>query len=325
MKILVTGATGFLGFRLIEKLHNLKYVNEIVATGRQIRKTHFIKSHKVNYILGDISDSNFVNKIISKTDVVINCAALSAPWGTYSEFKKANIKTQTNIINASKNNGVKKIIFISSPGVYYEFKDKLNISEEDPLPKKFVNNYAKTKFQAEELLRSSEIPHVIFRPRAIIGRGDHVIMPRLIKAYDEKKLKIVGNGENIVDFTPVSNVVDAIILSINNEDALNQTFNLSNGTPVKLWEKINYVLKKLDKKIITKKVPYGIAYFVTYISELKSKVLKSKEPATTTYSIGILSKSFTLNIQKAEKILKYKPKQSIDDAIEEFVVWYKKK
>ena len=64
------------------------------------------------------------------------------------------------------------------------------------------------------------------------------------------KLKIIGDGENLVDLTPVCNVVDAIILSMNNKAALNQTFNLSNGDPVKLWDKINAVLK--NKIIIIK-------------------------------------------------------------------------
>lgn len=323
MRILVTGATGFLGFRLIEKLNSLVYINDIIATGRKIKKTHFVESNKINYILGDLSDKPFVNQITKDVDVLINCASLSSPWGSYSDYKKANIDSQNNLIDASKINKIKKIIYISSPGVYYEFRDKIDISEEDLLPKKFVNHYAKTKFLAEELLRASNIPYVIFRPRALIGRGDYVIVPRLIKAYDEKKLKIVGNGQNLVDLTPVSNVVDAIILSINSDKAINQTFNLSNGKPVKLWEVINYVLKKLDRNIISQRVPYKIAYGVSYLFELRSKIFNSDEPTTTRFSIGILAKSFTLNIQKANNILKYVPKQTTQEAIEEFLKWYK--
>ena len=323
MKILVTGATGFLGSRLIEKLDGLNYIDGIIATGRKIRTTHYIESEKIKYILGDLSEEKFVNKITSEVDIIINCASLSSPWGTYSDFEKANIDTQNNLIQASKINKIKKIIYISSPGVYYEFKDLIDILETSPLPKKFVNHYAKTKFLAEELLKSSKIPYVIFRPKAIIGRGDHVIVPRLIKAYDDQKLKIVGNGKNLVDLTPVSNVVDAIILAINNEDAINQTFNLSNGKPIKLWEVINYVLKKLNKNKVTQRVPYNIAYFVTYINELISKIFNLGEPSTTRYSIGILAKSFTLNINKANDILKYVPKQTTQEAIEEFLEWYK--
>ena len=322
MKILVTGATGFLGSRLIEKLDSLNYIDGIIATGREIRKTHYIESKKIKYVLGDLSEKVFVNQITREVDIIINCASLSSPWGTYSDFEKANIYTQNNLIQASKINNIKKIIYISSPGVYYEFKDLIDISENNPLPKKFVNHYAETKFLAEELLKSSKIPYVIFRPKAIIGRGDHVIVPRLIKAYNDQKLKIVGDGKNLVDLTPVSNVVDAIILAINNEEAINQTFNLSNGKPVKLWDVINYVLKKLNKSKVTQRVPYSIAYFVTYINELISKTFSSEEPSTTRYSIGILAKSFTLNIKKANDILKYVPNQTTQEAIEEFLDWY---
>lgn len=325
MKILVTGATGFLGSRLIEKLNSLNYINEIIATGRKLRKTHFVESQKIKYVLGDLSDKLFVNQITSEVDILINCASLSSPWGTYSDFEKANIYTQINLIEASKNNKVKKIIYISSPGVYYEFKDIINVSEKEPLPKTFVNHYSKTKFLAEELLKSSKVPYIIFRPKAIIGRGDHVIVPRLIKAYDEQKLKIVGNGNNLIDLTPVSNVVDAIILAINNDSVINETFNLSNGKPVKLWDVINYVLKKLDRTIVTKKVPYWIAYLVSYIYELHSKVFNTGEPTTTRYSIGVLAKSCTLNIEKAFNLLKYVPNQTTEEAIEEFLKWYKSK
>tara|TARA_B100000768_G_scaffold181554_1_gene205032 strand:- start:4184 stop:5164 length:981 start_codon:yes stop_codon:yes gene_type:complete len=325
MKILVTGATGFLGSRLIEKLNSLNYINEIIATGRKLRKTHFVESQKIKYVLGDLSDKLFVNQITSEVDILINCASLSSPWGTYSDFEKANIDTQINLIEASKNNKVKKIIYISSPGVYYEFKDIINISEKEPLPKTFVNHYSKTKFLAEELLKSSKVPYIIFRPKAIIGRGDHVIVPRLIKAYDEQKLKIVGNGNNLIDLTPVSNVVDAIILAVNNDNAINETFNLSNGNPVKLWDVINYVLKKLDRTIVTKKVPYWIAYLVSYTYELHSKVFNTGEPTTTRYSIGVLAKSCTLNIEKAFNLLKYVPNQTTEEAIEEFLKWYKSK
>ena len=323
MKILVTGATGFLGSRLIEKLNSLNYINEIIATGRKLRRTHIVESQKIKYILGDLSDKVFVNQITSEVDILINCASLSSPWGTYLDFEKANIHTQINLIEACKTNKVKKIIYISSPGVYYEFKDIIGISEKDPLPKTFVNHYAKTKFLAEELLKSSKLPYVILRPKAIIGRGDQVIVPRLIKAYDEQKLKIVGNGKNLIDLTPVSNVVDAIILAINNDKAINQTFNLSNGKPVKLWDVVNYVLKKLDRSIVTKKVPFWIAYIVSHLYELNSKVFNTGEPATTRYSIGVLAKSFTLNIQKANNVLKYVPNQTTEEAIEEFLKWYK--
>ena len=82
-------------------------------------------------------------------------------------------------------------------------------------------------------------------------------------------------------------------------------------------------IKKLNKKKVTQRVPYRIAYFVTYINELVSKIFNLGEPSTTRYSIGILAKSFTLSIKKANDILKYVPNQTTQEAIEEFLEWYK--
>ena len=93
MNVLVTGATG-LGSRLIEKLDTLNYIDGIIATGRKIRKTHYIESKKIKYLLGDLSEEQFVNQITKDVDILINCASLSSPWGSYSDFEKANVNTQ---------------------------------------------------------------------------------------------------------------------------------------------------------------------------------------------------------------------------------------
>ena len=90
MKILVTGATGFLGLRLIEKLDNLNYIDGIITKGRKIRKTHYIESKKIKYLLGDLSDNKFDNQITSEVDILINRASLSSPWWNYSDFEKEN-------------------------------------------------------------------------------------------------------------------------------------------------------------------------------------------------------------------------------------------
>lgn len=324
MKILLTGATGFLGYRTLEKLILQDQVSSIVAIGRTIKKTHEISHSKVEYKLGDLCDKHFVHEAIGDCTHVIHAAALSSPWGKQNDFFNANVISQRNLLDAAKKNNVEKYVFVSTPSLYFELKDKLNIKESDDLPNKFINAYAATKYQAEMELEASNIPYVILRPRALTGRGDTVIMPRLIRAYDEGRLKIIGSGENIADLTSVSNVVDAIYLSlIADENAINETYNITNGEPVKLWETINNVLLKLDKTPPTKKVPYGLVKFIAQLMELKSRLTNMKEPTLTKYGVGTLSKSFTMDISKAKELLNYTPKQSTEEAIEEFVQWYK--
>jgi nucleoside-diphosphate-sugar epimerase len=324
MRILVTGATGFLGYRVVEQLAKLTHVENIVATGRVIKRQHHITHQKVDYVLGDLVGLEFVKSVVKDVDYIIHAAALSSPWGLFEDFEKANLISQKNIISAARQSSVKRIVFISTPSLYFDNTDRLNIRESDPLPEKFINAYAYTKRQAEIELEKSSIPYVILRPRALIGRGDTVIMPRLIRANKERKLKIIGNGNNQVDLTSVANVVDAILLSLKiSGKGLNETYNISNGESVKLWEQIIFVLQMLDHKIPTKRIPYFIAQTVARLMEWKSKMTNMKEPALTVYSIGTLTKSFTMDISKAKKLLGYEPRVSTKESILEFIKWYK--
>ena len=82
MNILLTGATGFLGFRTLERLVQLSNVRKILATGRSLRKSREILNPKVEYVLGDLKDKLFVSTILKDIDIVINAASLSSPWGS---------------------------------------------------------------------------------------------------------------------------------------------------------------------------------------------------------------------------------------------------
>lgn len=324
MNILLTGATGFLGFRTLERLVQLSNVRKIVATGRSLRKSREILNPKVEYVLGDLKDKLFVSTILKDIDIVINTASLSSPWGSEDDFYLANVLTQEHIISSSKILGVKRFIYISSPSIYYNGEDRIMVKEKDPLPTRFVNNYSKTKREAEVLLENSNLNYIILRPRAIIGRGDTVIMPRLIKAHSDGRLKIIGNGENKVDLTSVNNVVESIILSMNAPDkALNNAYNITDRNPVSLWTSINSVLKGIGKEQVSKTVNFRVAYFAAFLMEWLSRWITKKEPSLTRYSVGVLSKNFTLDVSKAENLLNYNPVITTEESIEEFINWYK--
>ena len=324
MKILLTGATGFLGFRTLEKLVEWPAVSEVVATGRTLRDSHKVNHPKVSYVLGDLSDAAFVRELVKDVNYIIHAAALSAPWGDYETFKRANLVSQQNLLAASKGRRLQKYVFISTPSLYFDSSDRLNIKESDPLPRKFINHYAATKRLAEIELEKSSLPYVILRPRALTGRGDTVIMPRLIRAFDEGRLKTIGKGTNMVDLTSVANVVDAIMLSLTaSDEATNEIYNISNGEPVALWEKVALVLKSMGKELSQQKISYSVANSLAHVLEWKAKITNGKEPVLTVYSVGTLAKSFTMDISKAKALLGYQPKLSTDEAIHEFVDWYR--
>lgn len=324
MNIVITGATGFLGSQIVKRFASLDAVNQIIATGRTLKESNHVHSTKVKYLLGNLEDAAFTNSLFAnKVDIVVNCASKSSPWGSKNEFYKANIITQQNLITASKSNHVSRFIYISSPSIYFDFEDQYGITEQTTLPYKMVNNYAASKVQAEKILENAQLNYVTLRPRALIGAGDTVIMPRLLRSHLAGRLSIMGSGTNIVDLTPVQNVVDAVWLAVNtHQKNCNTAYNISNGIGTALWPQINSMLTKLGYKPITKKHSYKLLYCVAWLMELHAKITQ-KEPTLTRYSVGILARNFTLDIAKATEKLSYVPKQTISEAIDEFVKWYK--
>ncbi|MEZ4771862.1 MAG: NAD-dependent epimerase/dehydratase family protein [Bacteroidia bacterium] len=325
--ILLTGATGFLGFRILERLVENRFPGKIIASGRILKPGAEISADNVHYILGDLSDPQYVESLFVQGEIsyVIHCAALSSPWGKYEEFFKANVLPQQSLVGISEKHKIRRFVHISTPSLYFDFYNRLGIKESDPLPHKFVNHYAATKREAEILLEKSNLEWISLRPRALVGRGDTVIMPRVIRAYDEGKLRIIGDGKNVVDITPVSNVVDAVMLSLTaGEAACGKKYNIANGAPVQLWDVLRDVLRRLDRNLPDKKVPLSVAMAAATVMEVTARWLfANREPALTRYSVGTIGLSFSMDILLAQKNLGYNPRQSVEEAISEFVEWYK--
>jgi 2-alkyl-3-oxoalkanoate reductase len=326
--IVVTGAAGFLGGRTAKFLAKYYAENTIIATSRRDFRKQELEQAGCKFMAGDLEDANFCQKLTQNTTMVIHCAALSSPWGSYETFYQSNVVATENLVDAALKNNVPKFILISTPSIYFNYSDRWKVSEAEPLPEKMVNHYAATKLIAEKIvldLNGKGIASIALRPRAIIGAEDAVIFPRVLEAYKQGKLKIVGNGENIVDLTCVRNVIEAIICCINApESAYGQAYNITNDDSIKLWSALNLLLTSLNLRPPTQKVPKKLALLAATFSEWKNRTFSpNKEPALTKYGIGILADNFTLDVSKAKQNLNYKPVQSTLEGINEFVEWYK--
>ena len=169
-RVLITGATGFVGGRLAAYLAEMPEVTEVIATGRKSTKTEFLQHGKINFLSGELSDTGFVKQLfVNKPQFVVHCAGLSSPWGSRKEFFEANVLATKKILEESIGSSVHRLVLISTPSVYFNFKDRFNISEHEPLPKKMVNLYAETKLEAEQLVlfaNGKGIETIASRPRA---------------------------------------------------------------------------------------------------------------------------------------------------------------
>lgn len=324
MKTIITGATGFIGRNIAETLHQKGH--EVIATGRSEQIGQALQKQGITFKKADILDKENINKVFSSADCVIHCAAKTADWGSYREFFDTNVVGTRNVIAACRTYDIKKIIFISTPSVYYSGKDRFSILEDEPLPEKQFH-YGKTKLIAEQdllALTDEDFKIIIFRPRAVYGKYDNTIVPRILKLAEKKKLPLIGGGKALVDLTYIDNFVDAVLSCFSAPDsAWNEIYNISNGDPISLKEWFSMVLKVFNRPFIPKNIPVFMAKTLAGLSEFVSRFpFGNKKPQMTRFSVGYMSKSMTLSIEKAKQKLNYSPQIANFQGFKNYREWF---
>ena len=321
MKILVTGATGFIGGRYARHLADREGV-EVFACGRERRQGEPLQQRGIHFFCGDLLDRPFVDHICQQMDVVVHAAGKSGVWGDYPTYYRANVEVTDNLLAASQTSGTSRFVFLGTPSIYFDFKDHINISE-DYLPVRFVDNYARSKYQAEARVlaaHSDQFGTVSLRPRLVLGAGDQSLLPRIIRMHHEGRLRVIGHGRNVVSVTSIGNLLQALDRCVfGPETGLGTAYNIADSEPVKIWEMINRLMALLDLPAVKHRTPYWLATSVAAAVEQSYRTLKKpQEPPLMRIKVAALAKSFTLNLEKANRQLEYRPRNLLQDALTEF-------
>ncbi len=312
MKILVTGAGGFLGKEICKQLIESK-MGEIHGVGRN----HYPELEEFNlaqYKL-DIRNALDVNSFFEthQFDAIIHTAAKAGIWGDLEEYFSINTLGTRNLLNAALNNKVRYFVYTSTPSVVFGRKSISNGDESLQYPKKFLTHYAYTKSLAESEVLSipgEKMQTVALRPHLIYGPGDPHILPRLIEKNKKGKLLIIGEGKNKVDVTHVATAakahLDALKSMIKKSDLFGEAYFIGDKEPVVLWDFINQMLLNAGQKPIKKKINQRICYFLGFLCEFVYKFLpSSKEPPMTRFVCLQLSTDHYFSHEKAEKNLNF--------------------
>jgi nucleoside-diphosphate-sugar epimerase len=327
MKVLITGATGFLGGSLARRLNHMGW--DVTALGRNPAKLNQLEDDGIRAVRADIFKRDEVTASFSDVELVFHCAALPSPWGSFEKFYQANVIGTRNIVQACMDGNVKRLVHVSTPSIYFDYASRIGVKENDPLPEP-ISHYAATKRLAEEEIDkgfAQGLAIVSIRPRAIFGEGDTVIFPRLLSRLKTGRLPILGDGENIVDLTYVQNVVDALLLCAESPaNTLGKTYNISNDEPVKIWELVERICDELNlphpKRNISKRAAHTAASVIEFFYSL---IPYSPEPPLTRVTVSMLANSTTLDISAAQYELGYQPNISVEEGVRRFLKWWKEK
>ena len=324
MKVLVTGATGFLGKYVVKELVAEGYF--VRAFGRNKAVGQSLVSDQVEFFKGDLSSKQAVEEACKGVEMVVHAGALSTVWGPWESFYQANVLGTQHVLEASRTNKIKRLVYVSSPSIYAAPKDQIGIKEEDAPTENHLNNYIKSKILSENLFPAySDVPSIILRPRGLFGVGDTSILPRVLKLSQKIGIPLIKEGKQLMDMTCVENVALAIALALKADRAEGQVYNITNGEPTPFKELIEEALQGLGLPIRYKKLPAFLLGGLASSLEVLYRVLPLKgEPPLTRYTYYLLRYSQTLDISKAREELGYEPRISIKEGIAQYVQDYRK-
>tara|TARA_Y100000741_G_scaffold43606_1_gene30239 strand:+ start:2020 stop:3021 length:1002 start_codon:yes stop_codon:yes gene_type:complete len=268
-KILITGAEGFIGSHLVEKLvlkgfkvKCLVYYNSFSNLGwLDELKPSVLK--KVEIVVGDVRDSDLIKNIIKDCDVIYNLAALIGIPYSYTATKSyidTNIVGLLNILNACKYLKIKKIIHTSTSEVY---GSAVSIPMKETHPLSAQSPYAASKIGADQLalsfFKSFNLPITILRPFNTFGprQSLRAVIPTIIsQALNSKQKKIkIGNIKSTRDFNYISDTVDAFVLAMNAKKTNGEVINIGSGKETNIKEVLQIVINLIGvkKKILIEK------------------------------------------------------------------------
>jgi len=322
MKILVTGGGGFLGQALCRGL---------VARGHEVASFNRgrypeLEALGVRQVAGDLADAAAVRAACTGHAAVFHNAAKAGAWGPYADYFRANVLGTRHVIAACRAHGIGRLVYTSTPSVTHRATHPVEGGTADTVPygSGFKAPYASTKLIAEqELLAANDasLATIALRPRLIWGPGDHQLLPRLVERARAGRLRLVGDGSNLIDTTYIDNAAQAHFDAFEHlapgAACAGRAYFVSNGEPRPARDIVNALLRAAGAPPVTKSVPFGLAYAIGAACEAAWTVLPLRgEPPLTRFLAEQLSTTHWYDMAPATRDFGYVPRVSIDEGLE---------
>jgi len=326
MKILITGASGFIGSFIVEEA--LRRGFETWAAVRKSSSREWLKDERINFIeLNLSSKAQLVEQLKGKAfDYVVHAAGVTKCLNK-ADFRRINTEGTKNLVDALIETGMplKRLVFVSSLSVFGAIKEQQPYEEirETDVPQPNTE-YGRSKLAAEQYLDSlgSHIPYIILRPTGVYGpkEKDYYIMAKSIKQHSDFA---VGYRRQDITFVYVEDVVQAIFLALEKGENGRKYF-LSDGQVYQSATFSKLIHEALGRPWwIRLTVPEWVLRIVTFCGEYTGR-MTGKVTALNNDKYNILrQRNWRCDIEPARKELGYEPKVMLDEGVKRTIKWYK--
>jgi nucleoside-diphosphate-sugar epimerase len=329
MAILITGGTGFVGGNLIDELLENKEEwgvekDDIYVFARKKSDVSKLQKKGIAIRYGDLAKPETFPAALENISKVFHLGAVVLDQSPPELLHKVNVLGTTKLFEAfQKQPSAEKFIFVSTWGVFgYKVKPKPMDEEQSFDP---TTEYHKSKVEAEKSLwqayAKDSVPLAVARLPMILGPGDTLTTPRVIQAFFDDKVKLIGKGNNKFSCVHVRDAARALLSLGLSREANGEAFNVKSfDLSQKDYWKIQMDYIDYDKKI--PKFPKWLALFYAWTKEVSAKIKGKGKATLTRHRVMRYGNTRVLDISKIQNKLDWKPKYTNGkEVLENTIKW----
>ena len=323
---LITGASGFIGGRLAQRLVREGY--SVRCLVRASSDTSLLDKLDVQTAVGDLTKARSLARAVEGCDYVFHCGALVSDWATTEEIARTNVGGTRNLLEASLGASVQRFIHFSTTDVY-GYPDGAAI-DESYVATRFRNWYAQTKLDAEAEVRRVEgadmLDAVILRPATVYGPGSSDVVGEIARAIQGRHMLLIDGGRAVAGLCYVDNLMDAAVLALRHEAAPGHAFNVSDGLDITWREFTDGLAEGLGCSKVRWSLPYWLANSVGFSLEHGYRLLRktfglSAPPLLSRQAVQVLGKNQDFSNRKMRETLGWEPRVDYAAGLEATLAW----
>jgi nucleoside-diphosphate-sugar epimerase len=329
VKVLVTGAAGFVGGHLVEMLvARGDEVRALVRRGEDTGRLRLLEG--VETVEGDLTDERSLQRAVRGVERVYNVAAKTGPWGLEADYEAVNVAGLAGLIMAAMEAGVRRIVHTSSITVYGHRLDGVRGVTEDHPYRAEDNPYSRTKIAGEKLIwnlvRQRGAPVVVVRPGWVYGPRDEASFGRVVRLVESGGAFIIGRGDNAVPVVYVRDVAQGLIRAGDaGADSVGRAYNIVDDRPITQAAYLNTIADFLEVPHVARRLPRSALYVAGRMAEVAWRAAgrrKGAPPPLTTYGVTLLAGDQRFSAARARRELGYCPEFDVRRGVEAGVRWY---
>ena len=324
MKVLVTGASGFLGGALTRAISEKG--DDVRILARPSSSLVHLDDLDIEVIRGSLEEAGSLVPAVKGVNIIYHCAAVSTDWAPWKKFKDANITGVRNLCEAAADEqDLKRFLHVSTTDVYgYPRKA---CDESHPI----VNTglpYNKSKGIGETIVRQfsldRHLPVTVVRPVTVYGPRSMSIVKEIADLITDRKMVLLDNGASHAGLLYVENGVRAIIQAAESEKTVGETYNLRDDCDRTWRDFVRDLEKELDVDRSWCNIPAGLAVLTGFLMEKAYGLLRiKKRPLITRHMVYMFTRDQGYSIDKIKNDLGYSPEISYEEGIKRTAQWYR--